>query len=609
MKNTRASIAKISILATTLILAPLQGLARDDYLQWWGEVYPSSDSDDSVCQLCHERGGGGNGWNQYGWSIRSAYFTNLMSSGNSEVALKQSLQDISSLSDGGSSTYIAEITAGTQPGWRSGEVNLIRFNGNPNETISPPATLPCGLKLDVQSDDVTCSTVNPISSDILKDGVEVSLEMVADEFTAPVLALAAPDQPGSLYVVEQGGQVWRVHLESGAKQLFLDFSANLVSNFGQLFAGSSFEGYDERGMLGFAFHPNYASNRKVFTYISSDYVANTAHFSTRTGMEVPDHMTVISEWVVTNPLNSSSAASNERELLIVDQPQFNHNGGMLEFGPDGYLYIALGDGGSANDEGDGHGSDGNGRNNLNPLGSILRIDVDTPSPSNGRYAVPVGNPFVGQPGLDEIFVYGLRNPYRFSIENSNSTTPQLFIGDVGQDAIEEVNRIPLSAAGTNFGWNYKEGSFFFSVIDGSTFVSTTPPSGVSIPLLMDPIVEYDHEEGISVIAGYEYDGQAIPALSGTYVFADWGRSFARADGRLLFINQDDQLREFNVNPAIDIHITGFGKDLDGELYVVGNRDFRATAVGRGSLQKIVAADSEMCVPIKAKNERIALICL
>jgi hypothetical protein len=321
-------------------------------------------------------------------------------------------------------------------------------------------------------------------------------------------------------------------------------------------------------------------------------------------------MTVVSEWIVVNPLSDSSVASAERELIIVDQPQFNHNGGMLEFGPEGNLFIALGDGGSANDEGDGHGSNGNGRDNLNPLGAILRIDVDTASPSNGRYTVPSNNPFVGKTGLDEIYVYGLRNPYRFSIETARSGSVDLYVGDVGQDAIEEVNRIPLSSAGANFGWNYKEGSFYFSVINGSTFITSNPPSGVVIPPLIDPVVEYDHEEGLSVIAGYLYQGTEISSLSGLYVFADWGRSFAKPDGRLFIINGNDQLRELSVEPDIDIHITGFGRDLSGELYVVGNRGFRVNDEGQGSLQKLVSAkNTEMCVPIKAKNNQVSLVCL
>lgn len=599
------------IILSTLILHSAHSHARGEYLGWWADVYQNSTSDDAVCQLCHERGGGGNGWNRYGWSIRGAFIGNRLdpSFDTLREAFQESLTEIQNITDGGTSTYLAEINANAQPGWRAGEVNLIRFREDPDKTISPPSTLPCALIIDAGDTELTCSTNNPIPSNIVKEGASVDLEVVADDFTAPVSAVSAPGQNGVLYVVEQGGKVWRVELNSGQKRLFLDFSNQLVSNYGQLFAGSSFEGFDERGLLGFAFHPDYATNNKVYTYISSDYVQGQAHFSTMPNGEPADHMSVVSEWLVVNPLSENSQASSEQELLIIDQPQFNHNAGMLKFGPQGYLYIAVGDGGGANDSAVGHGDNGNGRDNTNPLGAILRIDIDQVAPANGRYGIPASNPFVGSQGLDEIFVYGLRNPYRFTIETPNTGAAELYIGDVGQDAIEELNRIPLSSAGSNFGWNYKEGSFYFSVINNTTFVSPTPPNGVDIPPLVDPIAEYDHQEGISVIAGYRYQGDDISWLSGRYVFADWGRSFANPDGRLFFINGGGQLREFNTTKPIDIHITGFGRDQQGELYVVGNKGFTAIDQGKGSLQKIVSGEQELCVPIKAKNNRMAVVCL
>lgn len=581
--------------------------SRDRYLTLWDEAYPDSTSDDAICQLCHERGGGGNGWNSYGWSIRNAYFPNLASSGSSDTALRQALQDIAGITDGASSTFINEINANAQPGWRPGEVNQINFVSGSPTLISPPATLPCGLRIDEGDTDLTCSTTNPIPTGI-SAGPQVGLETVADGFTAPVAAVSEAGFGDDIFVVEQGGRIWRVSLRDGAKSLYLDFSSELVSNFGQLFAGSSFEGFDERGLLGFVFHPDFANNNKVYTYISSDHVENAAHFTTLTGGQDADHMSVVSEWVVVNPQSSNPQATAQREILIVDQPQFNHNGGMLAFGPEGNLFIALGDGGSANDTGDGHGSNGNGRDNTNPLGAILRIDVDTVAPANGRYGIPNTNPFVSGAGLDEIYVYGLRNPYRFAIEENASSGHDLFIGDVGQDAIEELNRVPLSDSGSNFGWNYKEGRFFFSVQNGSTFVSPNPPSGVMIPPLVDPLVQYDHNEGISVIAGFTYRGSAIPTLTGQYVFADWGRSFASPDGRLLLVNSSDQLRELRVPGGAGLHITGFGQDREGEIYVVGSQGFRVTDQGMGSLRKLVPQNDELCVPIKGRNNSFAVVC-
>lgn len=590
--------------------------SRNEYLNWWTEVYTTSEANQTACQLCHERTGGGNGWNKYGWSLRSA----LNTQSASESVLKGALSDVQSVDDGNGSSYLSQIQNNAQPGWFVGDSNRIRSVGldtngqitTIEKFIDANGVQPCGVFIDPpdsQSDDEikrvqSCSTSNPIASVIPTAGPKVQLDLVSNGFTAPVSAVSAPNQDGVIYVVEQGGLVWHVDLQSGIKRPFLDFSDELVANYGQLFGG-----YDERGLLGFAFHPNYANNNLVYTYVSTDFDAAQVDFSTLADGESADHMSEVAEWIVTNPLDASSTAGSKRKLMAIAQPQFNHNGGMLAFDPDGYLYIALGDGGGSNDAGLGHGTNGNSRDNTNVLGSILRIDVDQSTPANGRYAIPPDNPFVGEPGADEVYLYGLRNPYRFSIEVTGSGT-DLYIGDVGQDAIEELNRIPLSQSGANFGWNYKEGSFFFSVINGSTFVSTTPPLGAVIPPLTDPIAEYDHNEGISVIAGYVYNGSRIPQLNGHYVFADWGRSFANPDGRLFFIDSSEQLNELDLVSPPNIHVTGFGRDSDGEVYVVGATGFSVNDQGQGSLLKLAPAnEEEICVPIKSQNQNVAIICL
>lgn len=594
-----------------MVLSVHNASARDEYLGWWGDMYGGqSQSNDAVCQMCHERGGGGNGWNRYGWLVRELYGLNSNIS-NLEQRLKTSLEDVEDLlsdpNNGGSPTFLQEINAGAQPGWRQGAVNLIRFRGDatPSKVISPPTTLPCALLIDQGDTERTCSTVNPIPTAITKGGPELGLKTVANGFTAPVAALTAPDEPAHMYVVEQGGSVWRVALATGEKQLFLDFSAELVADYGSPIPG--FPGYDERGLLGFAFHPDYANNRKIITYYSAPYVAGAAHFSTMPTGQAADHMSVVTEWQVLGPMSASPQLDNKRSILIVDQPQYNHNGGMLEFGPQGYLFIALGDGGNANDAGDGHVLDGNARDFTSPLGAILRIDIDAPAPANGRYGIPIDNPFVGQTGLDEIYVYGLRNPYRFAVEQGTGNAFDLYIGDVGQDAIEEINRVPSAAAGANLGWNYKEGSFYFSVVDGLTYVSETPPNGQTHPPLMDPVVEYDHGEGISVIGGQVYRGSAIPQLNGHYVFGDWGRGFGTPDGRLFYIDANDTMRELRLNRALGMHVTGFGEGPDGELYVVGSPDFVVSA-NTGSLQKLEPVES-MCFALKALNQAVAMICL
>ncbi|GHA14474.1 hypothetical protein GCM10008090_25330 [Arenicella chitinivorans] len=607
MLQFRGLAVRLLFFSLLSIVLSQVALARDEYRGWWQEEYGAqSTSGDAVCQLCHERGGGGNGWNRYGWLVRSLYLSNSDIT-DIEQRLKQSLSDVENFAtdpnDAGSPTFLQEIQANAQPGWRQTDNNRIRYVDDPDKFIGPPASLPCALLVDAGDSELTCSTRNPIPTSI-PAGATVKLTTVATGFTAPVSALSAPGEPESIYVVEQGGQIWRVNLRTGEKRLFLDFSNKLVANYGNPIP--SFPGYDERGLLGFVFHPDYATNGKVITYISEDFQTGRAHFSTMPPGQDPDHQSVVTEWVVLNPLSPTPSASNERILMVVDQPQFNHNGGMLAFGPDGYLYIALGDGGLRNDEGVGHSSDGNGQDIDTILGSIVRIHSDAVAPINGRYGVPTDNPFFGSSGLHEVYVYGLRNPYRFSVETRGSNDFDLYIGDVGQDAIEEVNRVSSNNPGVNLGWNHKEGSFYFSVIDGTTYVSPTPPFGVNLPPMQDPIVEYDHEEGISVIGGYVYRGSAVSALQGHYVFADWGRGFAN-NGRLFMIAGNNQLREIRVTNGVSMHITGFGKDANQELYVVGSPDFVVSA-NTGLLQRVEPED-DMCLPIKTRRETLALICL
>ena len=594
-------------LSLLIILNSYAAHARPEYFTWWQEVYPSSNSDNAVCQICHERSGGGQGWNVYGWDIKSVLEVNRMgipgTFANEEEALKASIDDIEATFDGGISSYLGEINLDAQPGWREGSVNVIQYDAAPDSTVAPPNDFACGVLVDPGSEATPCPLPNPFPSSIPKSNIKLKLETVAAGFKAPVYTLPAPVEPGFMYVVEQAGKIIRVNLATGIKQEFLDFSHKVVSSFSS--------GYEERGLLGFAFHPDYATNSKVYTYISQDLVpeASVPHFSTMPDGITADHLSVVSEWVVSAPQSNPAHANSEKVLLIVEQPQANHNGGMLSFGPDDLFYISLGDGGAASDKGDGHGANGNGRDNLNPLGAILRIDVDTLSPANGRYAIPIDNPFVGLAGLDEIYIYGLRNPYRFSFEALTPSTFNLYVGDVGQNAIEEVNRISSAAIGGNYGWNYKEGSFFFySDPELGNYVSTTPPPGVMLPPLVDPIAEYDHDEGLSVIGGHVYTGDAIPTLQGRYVFADWGSSFSIPNGRLFYLDESDSIREFALDQINDNYITGIGKDLAGELYFVGS-DSAFTAGVNGVLKKLTLGASEMCLPIKTKAGTVTVICL
>jgi len=310
-------------------------------------------------------------------------------------------------------------------------------------------------------------------------GVNVSLVPVVSGLNLPIGITNARDDSARLFVVEQGGRIRIVKNGVLFATPFLDIHARVTC-------------CGEQGLLGLAFHPSYKSNGKFYV----NYTDTNGN-------------TVIAEYgrLSTDP---NRASTHERVLLRVTQPYPNHNGGQLAFGPDGFLYIALGDGGSAGDP-------GNRAQNLNSLlGKILRIDV------NGRtgtfpYGIPRTNPFVGRSGLDQIWAYGLRNPWRLSFDRK---TGDLWIGDVGQDRYEEIDRATRATGGgrgRNFGWRVLEGRACYS-----------PPSGCNTSGKTMPNMTYAHTLGCSVTGGYVYRGGAYPSLQGGYLFADYcsGRIWA-----------------------------------------------------------------------------------
>jgi len=318
--------------------------------------------------------------------------------------------------------------------------------------------------------------------------------------------------------------------------------------------------FDERGLLGVAFAPDYSTSGLLYTY-TSEPAAGEADFSTIPAGESANHQSVVTEWRVPDPAVAGSVVdpTTARELLRLDEPQFNHNGGAVNFGPDGRLYISIGDGGQADDEGTGHGPDGNGQDTTTVLGKLIRIDPLGDNSANGRYGIPADNPFVDDAeSLGEIFAYGFRNPFRFSFDMQ---TGDLWLADVGQNDIEEVN---LVEAGGNFGWNVKEGTFFFDPNgDGDGFV-TAFASGAVPPDLIDPVAQYDHDEGIAVIGGFVYRGDAIAALQGRYVFAD-------LFGRVFHLDENDEIREFSFQDGdLQLSILGFGEDGRGNIYLLAN---------------------------------------
>jgi glucose/arabinose dehydrogenase len=415
-------------------------------------------------------------------------------------------------------------------------------------------------------------------------GVPIKLETVADGLTAPNWGTFAPGDDERLFVTDQNGILWAIDLDTGNKSVFLDVSGRLVA------LGIGGPGtFDERGLLGVAFHPDYASNGLLYTY-TSEPVDGPADFSTMPSGDTANHQSVIIEWQVPDPAGPASVVdpTSARELLRIDQPQFNHNGGALNFGFDRMLYISIGDGGGRDDEGVGHGTSGNGQDPSNPLGAILRIDPTGSDSANGQYGIPTDNPFVGQSGfMDEIFAYGFRNPFRFSFDMEKG---DLYVGDVGQDDIEEVDVV---VAGGNYGWNIKEGSFCFDPDGaGPGFAFDQDPCPNEPPGLIDPIAEYNtaddltnNEDGRAVVGGFVYRGSSIPPLVGRYVFGDFSRfteTGVNNDGSLFFLSKKDVVRKKQIKNSkikqfqivdrdrLGLAVLGFGQDASGEVYVLGN---------------------------------------
>ncbi len=356
--------------------------------------------------------------------------------------------------------------------------------------------------------------------------VGISLSKVAGGLKSPLLVTNAGDGSGRLFIVEKGG---RIKILSGGTVLptpFLDIRAR-VSKDG------------ERGLLGLAFHPSYATNGKFYVYytnLKGQIVIAQFHVSAG------------------DPNRASTAAT---VLLRISKPFSNHNGGTLAFGPDGYLYAGTGDGGGAGDPGNRAQSLGS------LLGKLLRMDVDHPT-STKPYRSPSTNPYVGRAGLDLIWARGLRNPWRFSFD---SLTGDLWIGDVGQNRWEEIDRSPAVGGGgraKNYGWHVLEGNACYR-----------PAVGCSRAGKKSPLAVYGHSKGCSVTGGYVYRGTEYPALVGAYLFADF------CSGRIWSVAAQGKPSQ---TPTLlrdsSLMISSFGQAEDGSLYV--------TDLAAGGIYKIVA---------------------
>jgi glucose/arabinose dehydrogenase len=412
------------------------------------------------------------------------------------------------------------------------------------------------------------ATRTPTRTPTATDRPGVGVAPVAAGFTAPT-DVAFPADVGRGFVADQPG---RVYATDRPADPFLDISDRVVDLR---------SGPDERGLLGLATHPDFAANGRLFVRYSAP-----TRSSTPPGYS---HTFVLSEFSV-DPTADRASAESERIVLEIPQPQPNHNAGSLAFGPDGTLFVGVGDGGGGGDVGRGHVEDwyervrgGNGQDiTENLLGSILRLDV---SPAEG-YAVPDDNPLVGDDGLDEQWAWGFRNPWRFSIDND-----ALLVADVGQARYEEVSRVE---AGENYGWNVHEGTHCFDPSAPREEPAGCPSHTLSGTQLRDPVVEYPHPgveddpsaTGIAVVGGYRYDGP-IEEFDGRYVFADW-----QADGRLFLADPTgDDPWPISILPirgeSVGAFVRAFGRDSGGRLYVLTSQR-GGVAGSTGALYRFVA---------------------
>lgn len=367
-------------------------------------------------------------------------------------------------------------------------------HATPAESTSPAPTAKSAVEV-------------PLSVNAFPDTTQYLWAPIAKGFEQPLDIQNAGDGSNRLFIVERGGKIRILENYLLLDEPFLDINKKVRTN------GS------EQGLLGLAFHPNYVENGFFFI----NYTDTNGN-------------TVIARYQVSGNANQADAKS-EAVLLHIEQPYGNHNGGGVAFGPDGFLYIGLGDGGSADDP------HGNGQNLNTYLGKILRIDVD----GSETYLVPADNPFLKGEGLPEIWAYGLRNPWRFSFD---SLMGDLYIADVGQNIWEEISFLPADAeSGANFGWNFMEGNHIFLL---------EPPASLGV---IAPVAEYDHDEGCSVTGGVVYRGEEFPEWQGIYFYGDfcsgqvWG-----------LLNVDGEWQSQSVFYT-GMLISSFGEDEEGSLYL------------------------------------------
>ena len=371
------------------------------------------------------------------------------------------------------------------------------------------------------------------------ENASYSLKQICAGLQSPTGMADLGDDKGTLLILEQQGLVRIIQHGKLLPNPLLDLRSKIVKLD---------DGYDERGLLGIALHPDFEKNHKFYVFYSSPSKEKNSNCNS-----------VIAQYTMSSQLLPVSVNSG-KIILSYNKPEMNHDGGQLAFGHDGFLYIGVGDGGGAGDE---HGKNGNGQNLQTYLGKILRIDVDHGSP----YSIPSDNPFREvKNARPEIFAYGLRNPWRFSFDMS---TPRLFCGDVGQDKFEEVDII---TKGGNYGWRKMEASHCYN-----------PATHCKESGMIQPIDEYAHPMGISITGGFVYRGKSIQSLVGKYIFADWS-------GPLFCLSENQQKRTRTELPLKNkppmIRILSLGQDHAGEIYYLTSKG--ASAFDKtGALYKLV----------------------
>jgi glucose/arabinose dehydrogenase len=389
---------------------------------------------------------------------------------------------------------------------------------------------------------------------------DARLEVVVEGLTAPVAFVPVPGSADLNLVVNQTGLIQVLDGGELEAEPFLDLRDRVIDLFPD---------YDERGLLAVAFHPDFGSNQRVFVYYAAPVRAQPE------GGGPHDHTNTLSEFTVAADGRSADPAT-ERILLQFEQPQFNHSGGGLGFGPDGFLYLGTGDGGGTGDDDEGHSPLGNAQDLARLSGKVLRLDVNGSDP----YAIPPDNPFAdGLAGArPEIYAYGFRNPWRLSWEPGG--THRLLVSDVGYGRYEEVDVVE---SGGNHGWRIREGGHCLDRDNPTTETEGCPTTGEDGEPLVVPAIEYTHADvGVAVVGGFVYRGSALPALAGQYLFADYSADRQSAaglqiGGTLLVAEPQPEPHDWPWRPmilesgALSDYVTGLGEGADGEIYVLVRR--------------------------------------